>query len=220
MRNASSIVTFEKISAASRRPVPWKNRGGVTREIAVQNSALGDFDWRISVADIDQPGPFSSFEGVDRVLVMTRGDVMVLKGADDTHRLACWEPFAFGGEASITAHLPSGPTRDFNLMVRRAYGVGTAAVYREATQLAIDTGIAFFHCAAGRYAINATGDDAPPVVLDEGDTLRIDLDAHMVFDVRPLALDSALIDARIEPHIEPQNEPQVEPPAAESDIRL
>ncbi|CAM2141108.1 HutD family protein [Pararobbsia alpina] len=199
MRNASSIVTFEKISAASRRPVPWKNRGGVTREIAVQHSPYADFDWRVSVADVDQPGPFSEFDGVDRIIVVTRGGQMALRHRDTVHRLACWEPFAFAGEDSITAHLPAGPTRDFNLMVRRAYGRGAVYVYHAAQQLAIATGVVFLHCAAGSFSVSAVGDDESPVVLEEGDTLRVDLDARMVFDVRPLAAESTLIDARIEP---------------------
>jgi uncharacterized protein len=199
MRNASSIVTFETISAASRRPVPWKNRGGVTREIAVQSSQQGDFDWRVSVADIDQPGPFSEFDGVDRILVMTRGEQMALRRRDTLHRLERWQPFSFAGEDPITAHLPAGPTRDFNLMVRRAYGRGTARVYHSAQQLAIATGVVFLHCASGSFSISAVGDDDPPVVLEEGDTLRVDLEARMVFDVRPIAPDSTLIDARIEP---------------------
>lgn len=198
MHNASSIVTFEKISASSARPVPWKNGGGVTREIAVQKTIASDFDWRVSVADVDQPGPFSTFEHVDRVLVMTRGEQMVLRRGDEVHRLACWEPFAFPGEAAITAHLPSGPTRDFNLMVRRTYGRGDVHVHRQAQALALMPGTVILHCAAGSFSIGIAADDAP-VTLDEGDSLRMDLEARAVFDVRPLVADAALIDARILP---------------------
>ncbi|HTJ93794.1 MAG TPA: HutD family protein [Pararobbsia sp.] len=203
MRNASTIVTFEKISAASRRPVPWKNRGGVTREIAMQAPAHpavpDEFDWRVSVAEIDQPGPFSTFERVDRILVMTRGEQMVLRHGDALERLACWQPFEFAGETPVTAHLPTGPTRDFNLMVRRDYGRGVVHVYHASQQLAIATGVALFYCAAGAFAIGAVGDDDPPVMLEEGDTLRVDLDARMVFELRPAVANSTLIDARIEP---------------------
>ncbi|WP_158601847.1 HutD family protein [Pararobbsia silviterrae] len=202
MHNASPIVTFEKISAASRQPVLWKNRGGVTREIARQASTRDDtFDWRVSVADVDQPGPFSTFEHVDRILVVIRGDQMVIRRDDTALRLACWEPYAFPGEAPITAHLPSGPTRDFNLMVRRAHGRGSVHVHRDAESLAMTDGTAVLYCATGAFSIRALDDDGAPVELEEGDALRIDLDADMAFDVQPTRADSVLIDARIVPFV-------------------
>ena len=51
------------------RPVtPWKNGGGLTREVAAfpANASMADFDWRISIADVAAAGPFSRFENVDR----------------------------------------------------------------------------------------------------------------------------------------------------------
>jgi hypothetical protein len=40
---------------------PWKNGGGLTREVLWQpaGASLDDFDWRVSVAQIDSDGPFS-----------------------------------------------------------------------------------------------------------------------------------------------------------------
>ncbi|MFQ9621820.1 MAG: HutD family protein [Enterobacteriaceae bacterium] len=40
--------------------MPWKNGQGVTREVARYPEA-GEYDWRISLATIRQPGPFSAF---------------------------------------------------------------------------------------------------------------------------------------------------------------
>ncbi|MEC4600651.1 HutD family protein, partial [Burkholderia vietnamiensis] len=42
---------------------PWKNGGGVTREIAAYppGAALDAFAWRVSVADVGAGGPFSRF---------------------------------------------------------------------------------------------------------------------------------------------------------------
>ena len=40
--------------------MPWKNGGGQTTEL-VRNSPDGDYSWRLSLADIDLNGPFSSF---------------------------------------------------------------------------------------------------------------------------------------------------------------
>ena len=39
---------------------PWRNGGGVTREVAVDGPGAQDFEWRISIADVNEPGPFSA----------------------------------------------------------------------------------------------------------------------------------------------------------------
>ena len=59
-------------SASTRRVLlsdvkasPWKNGGGVTREIA-KGAAAGpddDWGWRISIAEVERDGPFSTFPG-------------------------------------------------------------------------------------------------------------------------------------------------------------
>ena len=44
---------------------------------------------------------------------------------------APYEPVAFAGEAQIECALTEGPTRDFNLMVRRDAASGTVVVVRD-----------------------------------------------------------------------------------------
>lgn len=101
-------------------PVPWRNGGGVTREL-LRHPADGDlFDWRVSVAQVDVDGPFSSFPGYDRVLVLLTGAGIDLHTPDRTVPLR--PPFGthrFPGEQPIDATLPDGATTDFNLMWRR-----------------------------------------------------------------------------------------------------
>ena len=38
--------------------VPWKNGGGLTREILKVPADADAFDWRLSLATIAAPGPF------------------------------------------------------------------------------------------------------------------------------------------------------------------
>jgi uncharacterized protein len=103
-------------------PVPWRNGGGLTREL-VREPASGDgFDWRVSVAQVDFDGPFSTFEGYDRILVLLSGDGLDLHVAADASVVALRPPFGlhrFAGELVIHATLPVGATTDFNLMWRR-----------------------------------------------------------------------------------------------------
>ena len=101
---------------------PWKNGGGSTREIACWPPGAGmeAFGWRISVATIDQPGPFSAFAGVDRQIMLLDGDGVHLRGEGIDHVLdARWQPFAFSGDVALGCSLLGGTSTDFNVMARR-----------------------------------------------------------------------------------------------------
>lgn len=103
---------------------PWKNGGGSTCEIACWPPGAGihDFDWRLSIASIEQAGPFSVFEGVDRHIMLLDGDGVRLRSRDGgiDHRLdAPHRPFAFGGDVPIDCALLGRPSSDFNVMTRR-----------------------------------------------------------------------------------------------------
>jgi uncharacterized protein len=154
---------------------PWKNGGGVTREIAI-SGPLDAFAWRVSVADVAQAGPFSRFEGVARTLVLLEGAGMVLDETGDharTHSLEKVLDIArFDGEAPISARLIDGPTRDFNLMVRRDVARATFEVWREAGLRDVEAETVLLYCALGVANVSVNGGDR--VALAIGDTLRID----------------------------------------------
>jgi environmental stress-induced protein Ves len=100
---------------------------------------------------VDSAAPFSSFPGIDRVIVLLDGDGFTMT-LDDvrTHALTVpHEPFAFPGEARVTVALAGGPTRDFNLMLRRGRARGRVEVWHEAGPCAPDAGIALVYCAHG-----------------------------------------------------------------------
>jgi len=168
------------IRAAQLVASPWKNGGGVTREVAAHpaDAGLDTFVWRVSVADVAQAGPFSRFAGIDRTLVLLSGAGMLLDdvqgdNAVTTHALT--QPFdsaRFAGEAQIDARLVDGPTRDFNLMVRRGFAEGELEVWHGAQQhvqqaqqkaqqprRTLSADVALLYCASGAATI-ALGDAA------------------------------------------------------------
>src|SRR3546814_11687114 len=72
---------------------PWKNGGGVTREIATGGSTplCREWGWRVSLAEVAQDGPFSIFPETDRLIAVIAGGCMALVPPDGTtHPL---EPF-------------------------------------------------------------------------------------------------------------------------------
>lgn len=122
------------VRVADRVRVPWKNGRGVTEEIAIGPDGAtvsSGFDWRLSIASVDEDGPFSLFPGVDRTLVVLQGEGLELEGLDRPvpldHRFAL---ASFPGDAAVTARLRDGRVRDLNLMTRRATCTHTAEVRR------------------------------------------------------------------------------------------
>jgi environmental stress-induced protein Ves len=136
---------------------PWKNGLGRTREIAVQPSAAGsdDFLWRVSIAEVDSAAPFSSFPGIDRQIALLDGAGFTMTLDNGTaHALTTpFAPFAFAGEVKVDVSLADGPTRDFNLMVRRAQAHGAIRVWRETESLRFTHDMALLYCAAGQVGV-------------------------------------------------------------------
>jgi len=151
--------------------VPWRNGGGVTREVARGSSPEGDasdagFDWRLSVAEVSAGGPFSAFPGVDRILVLLTGDGIDLAVADA--RVELRPPYgahAFPGEAEVHATLVDGPTTDLNVMCRRDSWQAAVELIEEAGALGVPTGaVALVHVVDGQVTLES-GE-----VLEVGDT--------------------------------------------------
>ncbi len=109
---------------------PWRNGAGVTRLIAsgradsstVNPTAASDaFDWRISLADIREDGPFSVFPGIDRCAVLLGDGRINLSSPTDAFYLQPLQPMSFAGETALHARcdLNTSMPRILNLMVRR-----------------------------------------------------------------------------------------------------
>lgn len=152
-----------RFALAELTPMPWKNGGGTTREIAAWPPAAGldAFDWRLSIADIAADGPFSAFPGIDRQIVLLDGAGVRLQARDGSfdHRLvAVGEPFAFAGEATVDATLLGGPTRDFNVMTRRGRchaRVQCAGAAIDSAEVQADTTVVLY-VLAGRWRSDDT----------------------------------------------------------------
>lgn len=116
-------------------PQRWRNGGGATRELWVWPSEGQAWQCRISVADIDADGPFSSFPGIERWFAVVEGDGVVLALPGERRLLdPSSGPIRFDGADAPGCSLQGGPTRDLNLMVRRDAGHGGLEQALEATE--------------------------------------------------------------------------------------
>ncbi len=97
-------------------PMPWRNGGGVTRELLAWPRA-DDWQVRLSVAEVAADGPFSAFAGIERWFAVLQGAGVALTIDGTAHPLdATSAPLRFDGGAVATCRLLDGPTLDFNLM--------------------------------------------------------------------------------------------------------
>lgn len=115
--------SLKLLPAASRTPMPWKNGGGLTREVAVYppGSDLQDFDWRVSIADIRAAGPFSVFPGIDRQMMVISGRLSLAVVARPAVTLTPQsDAVAFPGEVPVFAEPLGAPVTDLNVMTRRS----------------------------------------------------------------------------------------------------
>lgn len=113
---------MEIIRFAELRSEPWRNGGGVTRELASHPKAAsaqdGAWDWRVSIADLTKAGDFSAFPGMERVLTVVDGELLLLTVDGAEHPLEKYRPYRFSGEAAAHGALPTGDIRNLNVITR------------------------------------------------------------------------------------------------------
>ncbi|MGW0884725.1 HutD/Ves family protein [Streptomyces sp. NPDC002671] len=176
-------MALQILRAQERTPAPWKNGGGVTSEVAArpEGAGTGDFVWRVSLADVAQSGPFSVFEGVDRIITIVDGPGMALTVDGAPHVMATpYEPFAFSGDSGTLCELLGAPIVDFNVMVRRAEATARVRIVRDRVTVRPEAGTCVLAvvlqgaASLGRQSVRLDRLDA--VLLAEGDNDDIGVD--------------------------------------------
>jgi environmental stress-induced protein Ves len=112
--------------------MPWANGRGTSYEIASDRNELGEWTWRLAMAPVNENGPFSRIECVNRSLAVVDGAGMLL--SVDRKKLQClpMQVVRFRGDAITEATLTDGPIMDINLMVRRKEADGEMVIISEA----------------------------------------------------------------------------------------
>ena len=125
---------LQRVRLGDCPPQPWRNGGGLTRELlawataahdtaAVPGTAPPAWTVRVSVAEITRDGPFSPYPGVDRAFAVLEGRGVVL--AWPQGGTVCRpgdEALRFDGAQAPGCRLVDGPTLDLNLMVQASAG--------------------------------------------------------------------------------------------------
>jgi len=107
------------IPANEYRRLRWANHAGWTREIHAEPGA-GSWQWRISIAELAAAAPFSRFPGVERELILLRGEGLQLRFENEPP-VELHPPHGrlrFDGGRALAGE-PCGPCEVFNLMWHR-----------------------------------------------------------------------------------------------------
>lgn len=110
------------LAAADRTPKTWKNGGGTTSDVVVfpPDAGMDTFGWRLSIADVAEAGPFSTFPDIDRSLSVLQGDLeLAIAGGAPVRLTPEAGAFPFAGDIQAHGRPVAGVVRDLNLMVRR-----------------------------------------------------------------------------------------------------
>jgi environmental stress-induced protein Ves len=208
-------MSLNLVALADCAPQPWRNGGGLTRELlrwptappADEQHAPASTDeaaWlvRVSVAEIIRDGPFSAYPGIERWFAVLRGAGVRL-GLPAGERLlrAGDPPLGFAGEDAPPCALLDGPTQDLNLMCRRGpLGVlGPSPVAQASMRLAPAGSVqrgrlawrALFAAGATRLAAGDETHELPAGTLAWSDMLELetwevaDTDGAFWMELRP-----------------------------------
>lgn len=142
------------LKSENHKVMPWKNKLGVTSEIAIYppeaNFQDGNFEWRISSAKIQNKNQFSVFTGYDRLLIVIKGNGLILNSCD----LKPLEVIHFKGEENILCDLIDGEAIDLGVIYKRNQFSAQMKVLSfrggSESKLKNETGTSFLFCVSGK----------------------------------------------------------------------
>ena len=186
-----TISTYRLLKADQRAVVPWKNGGGTTTELAQGLARASDqeWSWRISLADVEQSGPFSIFAGIDRITCVVEGDGMDLSH-DDGSLIALEpnQPVAYDGGTTVVGVLRKTPIRNFNVMVDRRFLRATVTIVQGPNALSVQTErgkTLFIHMLQGQCSVTPANRSAD--TLSTFESLIVEAFGEVAVRVEPMA---------------------------------
>lgn len=128
----NEMPSNQTVPAASHLKMPWANGLGETLELVryPRGSSMSEMEFRISVASLNQTGPFSRFTGIERTLMLLDSSDVVVKVDGTRKTLSQFEQLNFDGESQTELIAITTPSRDLNIMCRKGVWVSQVDAFR------------------------------------------------------------------------------------------
>lgn len=114
---------MELIRFAELKAQPWRSAGGVITEVRSRPGAADGtgpgWDWLVSIGELSKACGLPAHPGMDRVLTVIDGELLVLSVDGAEHPLEKYRAFRFSGDAEAAAALPTGDVRALDVLTRR-----------------------------------------------------------------------------------------------------
>lgn len=132
---------FRVLRHATYRAMPWRNGRRSTREIAREPATGEEFAWRLSLADIESDGDFSSYPGYSRALVLVAGTRLHLqfRGRGRSLLSPAKRGTRFEGDWKTHCAAPDGRCTDLSLIVRKGSTARPASIVRAPRVLRLES---------------------------------------------------------------------------------
>ena len=157
------------LSGLDYKIMKWKNGRGETSEIA-RFPSEDPFIWRLSMAPVDENGPFSPFPGYDRYLTLLEGKGLRLKNKV----IQIGEIVKFSGDENVSGELIDGKIIDLNLIIRRGKVNANFEILKsikEPFSYIFKGNVSFIFGVTGEINITCDGTN---YILKKNDTLQIE----------------------------------------------
>jgi len=150
------MPTVQAIPRGVQRDEPWANGAGVTTVI-LREADNADWRIRVSVARVEQEGPFSELPDTRRTLIPLDAPMTLRFPGGSLQHASRFEALRFDGSPAPEGLLPEGATRDFNLMLRgQARAEALARTLAEALALPVEPGVRWLaYLDSGRATLRA-----------------------------------------------------------------
>ncbi len=161
------MTILHTVAWADVPPRPWRNGGGVARDLLGWPSADAPAVL-VSVAEIERSGPFSPYPGVDRWFTVLAGPGLTLSLPSGRRALcADGEVVRFDGSDAPDCRLSSGPVRALNLLLSGVAGglwpAQPGALWTRPAEAAALC--ALFACVPGHVEVDGVRQPLPAMTL-------------------------------------------------------
>ncbi|MEV0322815.1 HutD family protein [Streptomyces sp. NPDC050658] len=174
------------IPMASLEPQKWANGRGWTREIHREpgGGASVPVTWRLSLADIEETGPFSSLPGMDRHLMSAAPVTLRLTVDGVPHDVRYTQVVSFAGDSEVATTAVEGRARALNLMTRHGIRGGLDLIHGDTRLPVAETTATALVVLDGTVSLDGRRLDRFDTILPGGDGALLDLRAATVARVR------------------------------------